>query len=340
MTHPNENQSTATMLEPVTPAIYDEHSKERRKHFLPRTVIPKAPPIKTQGIKTKVVPLIAQSIRWSGDGTWVEPFFGSGAVALNIGPPNAVLADTNAHLIRLYRDIREGVITGPSIRTYLEREGAALLSKGESHYYAIRDRFNKSGNSFDFIFLSRSCFNGMMRFNKSGRYNVPFCRKPERFRPALVTKIVNQVEWARKSMDGKNWRFIIQDWRTTIANTTKGDMIYCDPPYVGRHTDYYNGFTDDEADALAKALIDTPADFALSMWLENKYRRNHYVDRWFSNYPQRTMSHFYHVGPLESLRNQMTEVVVLSKDAAAGSDVPPRFSSALPLFEAAEAIDA
>ncbi len=116
-------------------------------------------------------------------------------------------------------------------------------------------------------------------------------------------------------------------------------MIYCDPPYVGRHTDYYNGFTDDEADALARALIGTPADFALSMWLENKYRRNHYVDRWFSKYPQHTMSHFYHVGPSESLRNQMTEAVILSKNVAVLSDAPFPFASGLPLLEAAEAIN-
>ena len=325
--------------EQFTPTHHNEHRRKCRKHFLPCAVTPQAPPIKIQGIKTKVVPLIARSINWSGDGMWIEPFLGSGAVALNIGPRNATLADTNVHLIRLYRDIKKGTINGYSVRAYLEREGATLLNKGESHYYTIRDRFNESGDPFDFIFLSRSCFNGMMRFNKSGRFNVPFCRKPERFRPALVTKIVNQVEWARKAMDGKNWRFMVQDWRTTLACAQKGDMIYCDPPYVGRHTDYYNGFTDDETNALARALISTPADFALSMWLENKYRRNHYVDRWFSKYPQRTMSHFYHVGSSERLRNQMTEAVILSKDVAVLSGTPSPFASGLPLFEAAEAIN-
>lgn len=77
----------------------------------------------------------------------------------------------------------------------------------------------------------------MMRFNKKGGFNVPFCRKPERFRPVLVTKIVNQVEWSRRAMDGKDWDFVTQDWRVTVADAKPGDMIYCDPPYVGRHTD-------------------------------------------------------------------------------------------------------
>ncbi len=134
--------------------------------LLPRKVTPKAPPIKTQGIKTKVVPLIASSIMWSGDGRWIEPFFGSGVVALNILPNRAILADINEHLINLYRSIQEGTITGRTVRAHLQREGATLFEKGESHYYALRDRFNEEGDPLDFIFLSRSCFNGMMRFNK------------------------------------------------------------------------------------------------------------------------------------------------------------------------------
>ena len=287
--------------------------------FLPRHIVPRAPPIKMQGIKTKIVPLIARSIGWPGDGRWIEPFLGSGAVALNIAPPRAILSDANKHIISLYRGIQKGVIDGEGVRAWLQREGAELRRKGEDRYYEIRNRFNEEGNPLDFIFLSRSCFNGMMRFNRRGRFNVPFCRKPERFRPALVTRIVNQIEWARSAMSGKDWQFVEQDWRTAIAEARSGDMIYCDPPYIGRHTDYYNDFTRGEADELAAALIGSPAGFAMSMWLENEYRRNDYVDRWFAEFPRGAMSHFYHVGPTENLRNAMTEAVILSKSALAES---------------------
>ncbi len=294
-----------------------EGMESNTRGLLPRHVIPKAPPIKTQGIKTKVVPLIARSISWSGEGTWIEPFCGSGVVALNIKPNRAVLADTNTHLIRLYQRIQNGIIDADSVRRHLETEGAMLRERGESHYYSIRERFNEHQDSFDFIFLSRSCFNGMMRFNRKGHFNVPFCRKPERFRPALITKIVNQVQWAQDTIKDRDWRFVEQDWRTTILAGNEGDMVYCDPPYVGRHTDYYNGFTDEDADEMARLLIESHSDFALSMWLENRYRRNSYVDKWFSEYPKTTMSHFYHVGAFERLRNEMTEAVILSGNAAA-----------------------
>ena len=287
--------------------------------FLPREITPKAPPIKTQGIKTRLVPLIASSIGWNGEGRWVEPFVGSAVVALNIAPQRALLGDTNGHMIDLYRGIQDGAINGSTMREFLEMEGARLLDRGESHYYVIRERFNERGDPFDFVFLSRSCFNGMMRFNKKGGFNVPFCRKPERFRPALITKIVNQVEWACAAMEGKDWNFVVQDWRMTVAEAKAGDIIYCDPPYIGRHVDYYNGFTEEEADDLARVLVASKAGFALSMWLENKYRRNAYVDNWFSNYPRRTKEHFYHVGPQEKLRNAMTEAVILSKSVVAES---------------------
>ena len=90
-------------------ALFDQgNDTQCSTYLLPCVVTPKAPPIKTQGIKTKVVPLIARSISWSGDGRWIEPFLGSGVVALNIMPPRAILADTNEHVINVYRGISQG----------------------------------------------------------------------------------------------------------------------------------------------------------------------------------------------------------------------------------------
>ena len=279
----------------------------------------KAPPIKTQGIKTKIVPHIAESVRWNGKGRWIEPFMGSAAVALNIAPEKALLCDTNKHLVNLYIAIQNGKMDGKTVRSYLQKEGALLSEKGEIHYYYVRDRFNEREDEHDFLFLSRSCFNGLMRFNRRGEFNVPFCRKPERFRKALVTKIVNQVEWASMTIRSRNWKFKTQDWRKTLSESRSNDIIYCDPPYVGRHTDYFNSFDDQEADDLAASLKSGDKNFVLSNWLENKYRRNKYVDMHFSDYEWRYVSHFYHIGSSEKLRNKMKEVVVLSAHVVASS---------------------
>ena len=66
------------------------------------------PPVKIQGIKTKLVPFISKGIDIEEDAIWFEPFMGSGVVGLNLAPKHAVFADTNPHVIRLYNQIKHG----------------------------------------------------------------------------------------------------------------------------------------------------------------------------------------------------------------------------------------
>ena len=269
------------------------------------------PPLKIQGIKTKAIPFIYDSVEWNGSGRWVEPFVGSAVVPLNLKPERALLADANPHLIRFYQAIQQGSLTSGTVRTFLEKEGATLLHDGQEHYYRIRERFNETHDPHDFLFLNRACFNGLVRFNKKGSFNTPFCRKPERFRPAYVTRICNQVERAFNSMAGKSWEFVCADWVDTIAEARSTDFVYCDPPYAGRFTDYFNSWTEEDAKQLEDGLKTLPCRFIYSMWSENKYRKNERLHKAFSNYEIRTFSHFYHLGSTEKLRNSMTEALVL-----------------------------
>src|SRR5215210_1344336 len=151
---------------------------------LPSQIIhAKAPPIKCQGIKTKLIPFIFSSIDWAPtiEARWIEPFLGSGVVALNLAPQQALLCDTNQHIIAFYKSIQSGELTSESVREFLVSEGKKLAKQGADYYYKVRDRFNTYGSSFDFLFLNRSCFNGVMRFNSKGKFNVPFGHKPQRF---------------------------------------------------------------------------------------------------------------------------------------------------------------
>lgn len=275
------------------------------------------PPIKCQGIKSKLVPFILSSIHWDGTGKWVEPFLGSGVVLFNLAPRKAYVADTNEHIIRLYQDIAAGSITPETVRENLIRGGKNLSEQGEDYYYEVRERFNRHPNSLDFLFLNRSCFNGVMRFNSKGEYNVPFCHKPERFKPAYITKIVNQVTWVYQVMKNRDWTFIVADWRQTLNCVDKNDFVYADPPYYGRHTDYYSCWSEKDALQLFESLINLPCGFALSTWKENKYRANPHVKNLPSSVVMRTFQHFYHVGSKESLRNAMEEALVIHSDFAA-----------------------
>lgn len=280
------------------------------------------PPIKCQGIKSKLVPFILASLRWEGRGRWVEPFLGSGVVLFNVQPDRALVNDGNPYIIALYQSIYAGALTSDMVEEHLTREGKQLLIKGEDHYYAIRDRFNQLHTSLDFLFLNRSCFNGVMRFNSKGGFNVPFCRKPDRFRQAYVTKIVNQVKALQKVMRGKDWEFRVGDWRPCLEKVRADDFVYLDPPYIGRHTDYYNQWSEGDAIELADTARALPCGFALSMWKENKYRTNtHLTDHW-SGLIERTITHFYHVGSTEDLRNSMEEALLIKPGYEAGVYLP------------------
>ncbi|MBQ1991782.1 MAG: DNA adenine methylase, partial [Clostridia bacterium] len=81
------------------------------------------PPLKIQGIKTKLVPIIKEYVVLDNDTLWIEPFMGSGVVGFNIAPYNAIFADTNPHIINFYKQIQEGIITPYSVRSFLESEG-------------------------------------------------------------------------------------------------------------------------------------------------------------------------------------------------------------------------
>ncbi len=273
------------------------------------------PPIKSQGIKTKLVPWIQSIVPNDFNGTWIEPFMGTGAVAFNIAPRRAILCDTNPHLINFYTGIATGQITPEVVKEFLTREGEILLAKGEDHYYLVRERFNSEHSPLDFLFINRAGFNGMIRFNRKGGFNIPFCRKPQRFAQSYITKITNQVSWVSKLIKTKEFTFKCQDFIKTIEEASSADVIYCDPPYIGRHVDYYNGWGDCHERELFNKLSSFSGKFILSTWHHNDYRENEYVKSLWSEHSVLTREHFYHVGGKEKNRNPVIEALVTNFDA-------------------------
>ena len=270
------------------------------------------PPIKNQGIKTKLVSWILDNVDFPINGRWVEPFMGSGVVGFNFNAKNALFCDINPHLINFYLSIKNEEVTSAITRNFLEKEGKTLSEKGQEHYYYIRDRFNKTGNSLDFLFLNRSCFNGMIRFNSKLEFNVPFGHKPKRFSKAYITKITNQIKWVDLRIRINNWDFKCQSFKETLSNLNKNDFIYCDPPYIGRHVDYYDSWDEKDEIALHELLTKSGAKFIISTWDTNKYRSNKYLGTIWKNYYKINKKHFYHVGGKEINRNEMLEAVVLN----------------------------
>lgn len=290
------------------------------------------PPIKSQGIKTKLVPWINDVILRSGvdrsNARWIEPFFGTGVVGFNAGFGQNIVGDTNPHIINFYNRLKDGVITYREAKDYFDEQNQLLRSAGQDgydHYRLVRDRFNETYQPLDFIFLSRAGFNGMMRFNSKGKWNIPFCKKPNRFAPAYVTKICNQIKSVSEIINEHKWEFSISGFLQTLNKAVEGDIIYCDPPYYGRYTDYYNGWSEQDEELLFRALSSTKAKFILSTWHHNNYRENEMIDRYWKNFNISTKDHFYHSGGKIENRQSVVEALVYNFDlmevGSAGVDV-------------------
>ncbi len=275
------------------------------------------PPIKSQGIKTKLVPWIMDvAAIANSSGKWIEPFLGTGVVAFNAGFRQAILNDTNPHIINFYKGIQDGTITTGIVKQYLEEADEKLSSADEdgyTYFREIRDRFNKEFAPLDFLFLSRAGFNGMMRFGGKGNWNIPFCKKPNRFAQAYTTKIVNQVANV-KAVINDNWVFTNKGFADIIPLATAGDIIYCDPPYYGRHVDYYNGWTEQDEELLFHLLSKTKAKFILSTWHHNDWRANEMIEKFWNKFNIVTKDHFYHSGGNIENRRTIVEALVCNFD--------------------------
>ena len=278
------------------------------------------PPIKSQGIKTKLVPWI-QAVAPQVNGRWIEPFLGTGVVAFNSGYKKAILSDANPHIINFYKSIQNHEITPSSMKKYLQEEGEKLRvadNTGYEHYLAVRSRFNSGEFSpYDFIFLSRAGFNGMMRFGSRGNWNIPFCKKPDRFVQAYVTKIVNQVIAVSYVIQPEpEWQFYNKVFSEIIPIAVEGDIIYCDPPYLGRHVDYYNGWKEKDEETLFNLLSKTKAKFILSTWHHNDWRENEMIKKYWHNFNILTKDHFYHNGGNIENRREIVEALVCNFDVS------------------------
>lgn len=275
-------------------------------------------PIKTQGKKTKLINLIREHSNIENK-TYVEPFLGSGEVLFNLKPKKAYVSDTNTHIISFYKSIQTGQITSLIVRDFLEFHGKYLSTNGKDYYYSMREKFNQNFEPLFFLFLNRSCFNGMIRFNNNGKFNVPFCNKPDRFSKSYITKIVNQVKSVEAILKDKqyNWTFEVSDWKKTLDKFSNENEVffYFDPPYVNRHATYFNDWSEKTNNLFFNHISKIKGEFLLSNWYQNKYRINEQLQMFFpeESYKYIFVEHFYHLGANLSNRNSMTECLIKNK---------------------------
>lgn len=161
-------------------------------------------------------------------GRYVEPFLGGGSVFFYLQPENSFLTDANERLIETYTEIRDD---WGGVYDLLQRH-QWLHSK--EHYYHERKRCHRSPvqRAAQFIYLNRTCWNGLYRVNIKGFFNVPIGTKS--------SVLLNTDNFSAISYTLKNTDLIAQDFAATMADLGEGDFLYVDPPYTVNHK--YNGF--------------------------------------------------------------------------------------------------
>ncbi|MBU6214495.1 Dam family site-specific DNA-(adenine-N6)-methyltransferase [Patescibacteria group bacterium] len=162
---------------------------------------------------------------------YYEPFLGSGAILGHLRPTKAVCGDVNAPLIGLWKTIQENP---EQISRDYEKKWSQLQKEGHTYFYKIRDRFNKEQSPLDFLFLTRTCVNGLIRYNKQGEFNNSLHHTRKGIQPSRLEQIVE--EWSEIVQGHK---FLAQGYELTTKNATPQDFIYLDPPYFNTGTRYF-----------------------------------------------------------------------------------------------------
>jgi DNA adenine methylase len=161
-------------------------------------------------------------------GTYIEPFLGGGAVFFHHRPKTSKLSDINARLVDTYKAIKSD---WKKVYNHLK---AHQLNHSEDHYYRVRENWN--GNLHEraaqFLYLNRTCWNGLYRENLKGQFNVPKGTK------SSVISYDDDFATVSKILKGASIECC--DFETTIENADRGDFVFIDPPYITSHNN--NGF--------------------------------------------------------------------------------------------------
>ena len=196
-------------------------------------------------------------------GTYWEPFVGGGAVFFTFADriQRAFLSDTNEELVITYQVVKDDVESlierlQDHDRHHRRRKGKQY-SDGRTYY--LRVRADKPIDALDmaarFIYLNKTCFNGLYRVNKSDQFNVPEGRYK---RPNICNP--ERLREASKALEKATIR--VGDF-SRVVQPADGDFIYCDPPYDGTFASYQAaGFDDEEQSRLRDSANQWAADGA------------------------------------------------------------------------------
>jgi len=173
--------------------------------------------------------------------TYIEPFVGGGAVYFYLNPDKAVVSDVHSELIDLYKSIGNG--KGHEIFVFMKEN-----PNDEDTYYKVRDKM-EINDTLDsakrFYYQRKTCFRGMLRYNKNGKFNIPFGK----YKTINYNEIINkeyEMLLGKTEILNKGFDYIFENYND------ESNFMFLDPPYDSEFTDYgYCQFGKEEQKKLA-----------------------------------------------------------------------------------------
>ncbi len=199
-----------------------------------------APFLKWAGGKRALLPVLLPLVP-KEFGTYYEPFVGGGALFFALRPDQAVLSDANERLIRTYRAVRDE----PDRVVHLLHRSKAKHEKDSKTFFTKARAFFNGGGASDadvaapFIYLNKTCFNGLYRENSLGKFNVPIGAYKD---PVICDE--KNLRACSTALQGADVR--CGDFAAVVARAEPGDLVYFDPPYLPiSATSSFTGYTAD-----------------------------------------------------------------------------------------------
>ena len=229
--------------------------------------------IKWSGSKRTVAPKLATL--FPDFDRYFEPFVGSGAMIPYSNNRPGFCGDIIPELIDLWNAIKEN----PNEVAYNYKiRWDRLQNEGYQVYYEIRDAFNENRGYNDLLFLTRTCVNGLIRFNSRGEFNNSLHYSRPGIAPVKLEKYL--IEWSSYI---QHIQFRCQDYRDTLRDARDGDFVFLDPPYGGTKGRY------------------TVNEFNLEEFFTTLQNLNEKGVRWLLTFDGKSGKRMYNYAPPENL---------------------------------------
>ena len=217
-----------------------------KKKLIIKNRLPLKPLFKWSGGKTdeleKILPHVPKIYKY-----YCEPFVGGGALLFHLNPLKSIITDVHQELVDFYKSIKDG--KNKEIIEFLENN-----PNSEEDYYNVRDNMvinNSLDNAKRFYYLRKTCYRGMLRYNKKGKFNIPYGRyKTYNYD---ILKNDDYFKLLRNSIiECKDFSYIFENFND------ENNFMFLDPPYDSEFTDYgYCQFGKDEHKKLAELFKTT-----------------------------------------------------------------------------------